>query len=238
MPWKKLCLIGYSKRKSPTIRSPHDKSFAISRSTGIFSLSDCAREAVAEKVGMERQKLDDPFRVLFEANPLPMWIFDSNTLVFLAVNDAAIQHYGYSREQFLRMTLRDVRPPEDIDSLQHALEKVSRQQGLIDVGEWRHLRRDGSMIYVEICSQPVLYAGRNARLAMLNDITERKMTEGALRNSEARLKEAQHVAGHHLFRRNVSDIWLSARHEDGHRCHRQHDTSRRPRSNARIVGRN
>jgi PAS domain S-box-containing protein len=155
----------------------------------------CPRSIAEKVVGMEGQKLDDPFGVLFEANPLPMWIFDVQSLAFLAVNDAVVQHYGYPRDKFLKMTLRDIRPPEDIPSLQQAVAKNSRQNGLVDAGEWRHIRQDGSMIYVEICSQGVLYGGHEARLAMLNDITERKITEGALRRSEKRLNEAQRVAG-------------------------------------------
>ncbi|HZV33136.1 MAG TPA: PAS domain S-box protein, partial [Verrucomicrobiae bacterium] len=141
------------------------------------------------------EKLENPLKVLFEANPLPMWIFDSKTLQFLAVNESAILHYGYSHQEFSKMTLLDIRPSEDIPCLTKTLAKVARHKGVMDSGEWRHVRRDGSMIYVEVASQPVRYAGHNARLSMLNDVTERKITEAALRSSEARLKEAQEVAG-------------------------------------------
>src|SRR6185437_14589007 len=101
------------------------------------------------------KKLIDPFRVLFEVNPMPMWIFDAVTLRFLAVNNAAIRHYGYSLEEFLQMTLRDIRPPEDIPKFEHVVAHLPVGKVLSPVGEWRHVRRDGSIVCVEVCSHPV-----------------------------------------------------------------------------------
>lgn len=144
---------------------------------------------------MGQPNLNDPFLVLFESNPMPMWIFEADTLQFLAVNDAAIKHYGYSREEFLRMNLRNIRPPTDVPTLEEVMANLPEGRVPHPVGEWRHLRRDGSMIFVEICSSSVVWNGRKARLSMLTDITQRKMTESALRSSETLLNEAQHVAG-------------------------------------------
>jgi len=115
--------------------------------------------------------------LLFENNPLPMWVFDLETLAFLAVNQAAIVKYGYSRDEFLRMTLQDIRPPEDI----HALlpETRFRNTGLKTTGQWRHLRKDGTLINVEIAAHDFEWQGRRARLVVANDITERKRAEDA-----------------------------------------------------------
>jgi len=84
--------------------------------------------------------------MLFDASPLPMWVYDAETLRFLAVNDAAIRHYGYSREEFLAMTLKDIRPPAEVPRM---LADVA-EAGSPRPGTWQHRRRDGSIIDVEI----------------------------------------------------------------------------------------
>jgi PAS domain S-box-containing protein len=116
------------------------------------------------------------YRSLFEANPLPMWIYDLATLSFLEVNDAAIAHYGYRRDEFLAMTIADMRPTEDNPLL---LANVARAaEGMIDnAGIWRHLRKDGSIIDVEITSHVLDYGGRRAELVSAFDTTDRKRTE-------------------------------------------------------------
>ena len=90
---------------------------------------------------------DAKFRLLFEDNPLPMWVFDRETLRFLEANHAAVAHYGYTREEFLSMTLADIRPPEDVSRLKDA---VSRASGLALSGHWRHRLKDGRLIDVEV----------------------------------------------------------------------------------------
>ena len=122
------------------------------------------------------------FQLLFENNPHPMWITDLDTLRFLAVNDAAIQHYGYSGEEFLAMTLKDISPPEDTPAL---LEGISRPtHGLDRAGTWRHLTKDGTLLEVELTSHTVSFAGRRAALALAHDITERRRAERSLKESE------------------------------------------------------
>jgi two-component system, cell cycle sensor histidine kinase and response regulator CckA len=81
----------------------------------------------------------------FAANPLPMWVYDSKTFEFLAVNDAAVRQYGWSREEFLSMTILEIRPSEDVSSL---LDHVRRETGSPLPGVWRHRRKDGSIIDV------------------------------------------------------------------------------------------
>ena len=86
----------------------------------------------------------DGFSFLFQNNPLPMWIYDLESLRFLEVNEAAVEHYGYSRAEFLRMRLSDIRPKEDVERLKADL-RASRKR-LQYSGEWRHLKKDGTLI--------------------------------------------------------------------------------------------
>jgi PAS domain S-box-containing protein len=113
------------------------------------------------------------YRLLFERNPLPMWVFDTESLAFLAVNDAAIRHYGYSRDEFLAKTIDDLRSPEELPR------GVKEKRGglgseAVLAGSLRHLKKDGSIIDVEITSHGLEFAGRPAQLVLVNDVTERK----------------------------------------------------------------
>lgn len=137
------------------------------------------------------------YRLLFDANPHPMWVYDVETLAFLTVNDAAIAKYGYSREQFLQMTIRDIRPGEDVPLM---LEKISTQEsGMNYAGFWRHRKKDGQIIEVEIISHLLSLQGRPAKLVLANDITERRRAERALHESEERLQQAIRVAHLGIF---------------------------------------
>ncbi|HXC02622.1 MAG TPA: ATP-binding protein [Opitutaceae bacterium] len=118
---------------------------------------------------------EERYRLLFESNPLPILLFDSETLRFLAVNESFVQHYGYSREEFLRMTIKDIYLEEDIPALLKCVEETGAKPN--KTSEWRHRRKDGSIIQVETISSPLVFGGRNTRLVLANDITERKMLE-------------------------------------------------------------
>ena len=128
--------------------------------------------------GSAQQQLENSeqrYRLLFESNPQPMRVFDSETLEFLAVNQAAMRHYGYSIEEFLRMTLKDLRRAEDISAL---LEDGHQPTVTLHRDmPWRHRRRNGTIITVEITPHPVEFEGRNACLVLASDITERKKLE-------------------------------------------------------------
>ena len=126
------------------------------------------------------------YRLLFERNPMPLWVYDIETLAFLAVNDAMLDHYGYSREQLLGMTAIDIRPEEERETFDAY--RRSRPRGLIKAGLWRHRRRDGSIIDVEVTSHSLVWEGREARLVLAHDVTERLRAEGAVRERENRLR--------------------------------------------------
>ena len=121
------------------------------------------------------------YRYLFEYNPQPMFIYDFDTLDFLEVNKAAVDHYGYSKDEFLRMNIKDIRPKEDIQELLNHLEKIKGSLDFSQAGEWRHMKKNGELINVELTAQPVISKGKNARHVLVNDITARKQVEEELR---------------------------------------------------------
>jgi diguanylate cyclase (GGDEF)-like protein/PAS domain S-box-containing protein len=120
-------------------------------------------------------------RLLFDNNPVPMWIYEISSLRFLAVNDAAIRHYGYSREQFLSMTLLDVRPPEDAEALKAAAGGSFVRYRTERT--WRHIKADGTPIDVLIYAEALHYDGRDAGLVAIVDLTERQRAAEELRRT-------------------------------------------------------
>src|SRR5262249_36332524 len=130
----------------------------------------------------QRQRVDDGLRAseqryrdLFEYNPRPMWVFDYESLRFLAVNQAAIQHYGYSRDEFLCMTACDIRPAEDVPAARELLNEARR--GLQVPRHQHHRKKDGTIIEVEIGRYNLVVDGRDAAMIIVTDITDRKQTE-------------------------------------------------------------
>ena len=136
----------------------------------------------------ELRDTEERYRLLFESNPQAMWVYDRKSLEFLAVNDAATRHYGYSRQEFLSMTIKDIRCPEEVPVL---LSNLSNEEGLNAAGAWKHRKKDGTNIDVEVISHPLAFAGRDAKLVLANDITERKRAEEALRQTEEQLLQSQ-----------------------------------------------
>jgi len=116
-----------------------------------------------------------------------MWVYDSETLVFLAVNEAATHFYGYSQEEFLAMSIKDIRPPEYIPDL---LKNVAKPLNKIDDADvWRHRKKDGTLIDMEITSHELLFDGRPARLVLANDVTVRKQAENAIHELNETLEQ-------------------------------------------------
>ncbi|MBI4752333.1 MAG: PAS domain S-box protein [Acidobacteria bacterium] len=128
---------------------------------------------------------EEQYKLLFASNPHPTWIYDLETLAFVVVNDVAIEHYGYSREEFLSMSVLDMRVPEEIPLFQKHLNNTARQK-IERSGIWRHRKKDGSVIEVETTSHELMFGGRACRIVLANDVTERNQMESALRESEAK----------------------------------------------------
>ncbi len=125
------------------------------------------------------QESEDRHRKLFDNNPHPTWVFDRETLRFLAVNDAAVRKYGYSSDEFLKMTIKDIRPPEDVPAMLETVASI--RDGMESVSVWRHRLKDGTDIDVEITSYALSFAGRPADVVVAVDVTQRKRDEAEKR---------------------------------------------------------
>jgi two-component system cell cycle sensor histidine kinase/response regulator CckA len=124
------------------------------------------------------------YRMLFEGHPQPMWLYDVKTLAFLQVNDAAVDRYGYSRDEFLAMTIKDIRPAQDVPKF---LELEALPLPAFDrSGPWRHLMKDGTVVEVLITSHTVAFAGHDARFVLAEDLSESQRLELELNQSRAR----------------------------------------------------
>ncbi|HEY2379570.1 MAG TPA: EAL domain-containing protein [Terriglobia bacterium] len=130
----------------------------------------------------EARRREESFRLLFDGSPVPMWVFDRESLRFLAVNEAAIAHYGYSRPQFLSMTLAELRPPEDRARFAAFIHALSEDQFAENVGQ--HIKADGTAFDIAVYSRALTYDGHDARLTVVHDITKTKLAEGELRRTK------------------------------------------------------
>src|SRR5262249_22700411 len=128
------------------------------------------------------RKSESMFRLLFSHTPLPMWVFDVETLRFLQVNEAATRQYGFSETEFRRMTFRDIRPDTNEPSFAKHAEEW-KQDGRHH-GHWRHKRKDGRSFEVEVVSHKLEYAGRAVRLVVAQDVSERLLLEQQLRQAQ------------------------------------------------------
>ncbi|MBO4225152.1 bifunctional diguanylate cyclase/phosphodiesterase [Bradyrhizobium neotropicale] len=142
----------------------------------VTAFGDMLSLTLSDVTALKRREVS--FRLLFENNPMPMWVFDAATMEFLGVNDAAVQHYGYPREKFLSMKLREIWPEDEWASHSKALQEIG------DVyhssRDWRHIKADGSEIHVLTFGRRVSFDGRDGYLVALVDITERRKAEARI----------------------------------------------------------
>jgi PAS domain S-box-containing protein len=162
------------------------------------------RKDITERKAAEEllHESEERHRRLFDNNPHPTWAYDRETLRFLAVNNAAVRKYGYSTAEFLAMTVKDIRPAEDVPAL---LESVARvREGNEKVSDWKHRLKDGSIINVEITSYALSFSGRPAEVVVAVDISQKKRDEAektnimdslasANRQLELRNREVEHA---------------------------------------------
>jgi PAS domain S-box-containing protein len=146
-------------------------------SNGIISgASIIARDMTSQRRAQHAlEESEHRYRFLFESNPQPMWVYDQETLAFLTVNDTAVRNYGYSRNEFLRMTLADIRVQEDFPNLLHSTVVPTGELN----GPRRHRKKDGQIISVELAAHPFLLGERPACLVLASDTTERIWLEAS-----------------------------------------------------------
>jgi len=134
-------------------------------------------EKRVEEKTREIIKSEKQYRILFENNPMPMWVIDLATFQFLDVNEAAASHYNYSREEFLSMTALDIRPEEEKERYKNADHSENIYPANYNRGTWKHLKKDGTVIYVEVIAHGIIFEGKQARLVLSNDVTEKIKAE-------------------------------------------------------------
>lgn len=138
------------------------------------------------------------FRELFESNPQPMWLLGEDSHRFLAVNDAAIAKYGYSREEFLAMRAEDIRPADEVERLRS--EMATRVEGTRQAGQWRHVRKNGETIIAEVATHRMNWHSEAARLVIATDVTPIHAAQRALAESEAKFRS--------LVEQNLTGIYI------------------------------
>lgn len=150
---------------------------------------------VSEQIAMaiERKRTEEAlrrseerYRMLFESNPTPMWVYDLEDLRFLAVNDVAVEHYGYSRAEFLSMTIRGIRAPEEVGALEASVWGPRKE--IEHSGTWKHRTKDGRTLLAEITSHTLTFAGRPAVLVLATDVTSRQQALQDLEAAEAKFR--------------------------------------------------
>ncbi|MBA3658899.1 MAG: response regulator [Gemmatimonadales bacterium] len=140
----------------------------------------------------ERHEAEQRADMLFKGHPLPMWVFDAETLGIVAVNQAASRHYGYTEAEFTSMTIIDLRAPDDLPGVLSGLERAGLARGGTALAQ--HQRKDGSVTDMELVSHEFFLEGRRARLVLATDVSERTRTRAALAQTEDQLRQAQRIA--------------------------------------------
>ena len=138
----------------------------------------------AEQTAVALQASEERYRTLFENNPQPMYVFDLETLRFLAVNEVAVRHYGYSRDEFLALTLVDIFVEADRDAVRKSALEAASAPGTRRTAEWRQRRKSGQTIEVELSSHSIDFGLRPARLVVALDVTEKRRLEEQFRQSQ------------------------------------------------------
>ena len=132
------------------------------------------------------------YEILFHKHPWPLWIYNPKTLAFLDVNDVACEVYGYTREEFLQLTLRDILPPEDIPFLLENLKNIDQEPVVGEV--WRHQTKAGKIMFVDLSAQSIVYDDQPARLIVIRDITDLHKAQQSIREKEEQYRQLVEMA--------------------------------------------
>jgi PAS domain S-box-containing protein len=151
------------------------------------------------------QESEERYRFLFENNPAPMLIYDRKSLILLAVNEAFITHYGYTKEETLKKSLPDLYPLNEKESI---VKVAASLEGYKNVGEWHHGKANGELITIVASSNDIIFKNRKARVAVITDITDRKMMENKLKASEEKFRLISNSAHDGIFMLNQNNRFI------------------------------
>jgi len=151
--------------------------------------NDITQKKLAEK---ERKESEFRYRELFSTNPAPMFIFETESLNILEVNEAAVLKYGFTHDEFEQLSLSDIRPKEDVSLMNKII--MNSPQGVYHIGPVRHLKKNGEIFYAELSYNDIHYKGKNCRHVMINDVTERVLADQRIQKLNERITLANRAA--------------------------------------------
>ncbi|MDT3401402.1 PAS domain-containing protein [Mucilaginibacter terrae] len=204
----------------------------INVSKGIFYvlITGCLLWKLIKDDDVRLTESEKQYRDMYAGSPLPMWIYDTETLKFVSVNDSAVQNYGYSKDEFLSMSILDIRPPEDREKVIQSIKTVSKR--IKHSGTWIHKKADGTLIYVNISAQQVKFNNKLHVMVIAQDVNDHIIFEQRLKSLNNELLEKQgkliqtqkiaKVAGWELYVSNRNMMWsdemhiLTETHPDNH----------------------
>ena len=182
-------------RDDPIVNLQHENRWLLTtkvplkdKEGNVIGILGISKDITSRKEAEEQLKNSErKYKLLFESNPMPMWMISMPDRNFVDVNRAAIEQYGYSREEFLKMNAKDIRPKEDV----HLLEKLTTEHipGVNYAGVWRHKKKDDTILKVDVITHDMVYEGRQVRLVLSNDITEKLHAEEKLQKSYEDLRQ-------------------------------------------------
>lgn len=165
---------------------------------GSFQDIDVRKRAEVEagRAIRDLEESEKRYSDLFQLSPLPMWVYDFETLKFLDVNRTATKHYGYSFKEFLNMSIRQIRPEDEISALEDAIKLTTSKKLNFFQGVFRHKKNNGEVISVEVKSNIIDFKGRKAKVVVVNDITERLLYLDAVEKQNIILREISWIQSH------------------------------------------
>jgi len=153
------------------------------RAVRLVLSSDVTQKLIAEE---ELRSSEQKYKLIFESNPSPLWMIAKDDLSIIAVNETAVNLYGYSKDELLNMSVKELRPPDELDEQLQIFQKEMVDS--TDIGVIRQVKKDGTIFFVQLISHDIVFEGRPVRLSLTSDITERLKAEELLKKSEANFK--------------------------------------------------